>query len=143
MALGDVDGDGDLDMASPDFGQQKRLYLNLQRQLHAPVAPQIGQPYSLDAYMRHGTSNVANFAVTYLSTAPGSIASLFGTIGLDLAQAVPFPTMIVPQPSGVGSVGFTVPNAPSLAGQAIYSQSALIAYPYDLRLSNVVADVIQ
>ena len=146
VVLADVDSDGDLDIVAANWqanGQQNRLYFNLQRQLHAPTAPQIGQPYSLDAYMRYGTSNVANFAVTYLSTAPGSIATAFGTIGLDLAQAVPFPTLIVPQPAGIGSGGFTVPNAPRLVGQAIYSQAMLIAYPYDLRLSNVVADVIQ
>lgn len=109
----------------------------------APTSPQIGQPYTLDAYMRYGTSTVANFSLAYLSTAPDSIASPLGTIGLDLASAVPFPALIIPQPAGVGSVGFTVPNLPSLIGQLIYCQSVLVAYPFDLRLSNVVADVIQ
>jgi hypothetical protein len=42
-----------------------------------------------------------------------------------------------------GSVGFTVPHARSLVGQVIYTQAILIAYPNDLRLSNVVTDVIQ
>ena len=28
--------------------------------VHAPTGPQIGLPYDLDAYMRYGTSSVAN-----------------------------------------------------------------------------------
>ncbi|MFT4844039.1 MAG: hypothetical protein ACJAQZ_001635 [Planctomycetota bacterium] len=40
-------------------------------------------------------------------------------------------------------MGFTVANAPILIGQPTDSQAMLVAYPYDLRLSNVVADVIQ
>jgi predicted nucleotidyltransferase len=147
VALGDVDVDGDLDIVCGnfDFGghRQNRLYLNIQRQLHAPSAPQIGQPYTLDAYMRYGPPGAVNIAAIYLSTAPASIASPFGTIGLDIAAAVPFLPLIIPQPAGVGSVGFTVPNVLSLVGQPIYCQSVLVAYPFDLRLSNVVADVIQ
>lgn len=54
------------------------------------------------------------------SAAPDSIASPLGTIGLALAAAVPLPTMAVPQPAGVGSIGFTMPNMPSLIGQPIY-----------------------
>ena len=58
-------------------------------------------------------------------------------------MAAPFPTLIIPQPAGVGTVGFTVPNVAGLIGQEIYSQALLVAYPNDLRLSNVVRDVIQ
>tara|TARA_R110002072_G_scaffold141664_3_gene286958 strand:- start:73683 stop:75314 length:1632 start_codon:yes stop_codon:yes gene_type:complete len=148
VALADVDGDDDLDMvianAYGGASGQNRLYFNLQRQLHAPTGPQVGQPYSLDAYMCCGTSNIANFALCYLSTAPAAIAMPpFGTLGIDLATAAPFAPLIVPQPIGVGGAGAMVPNQPSLVGQTIYSQAMLIAYPFDLRLSNVVADVIQ
>ena len=147
MALADVDGDGDLDLAATYLPSlvptaQNRLYVNLQRQLDAPTSPQIGQPYSLDAYLRYGPTSTIDLAAIYLSTAPASIASPFGTLGIDPALAVPFPTLVIPQPAGIGSVGFTIPNVPGLIGQVIYSQAMLVAYPNDLRLSNVVRDVI-
>ena len=73
-ALGDVGGDLNLVVGNGmDQSQQSRIYLNLQRQLHAPTAPQIGQPFSLDANMRYGTSAMTDFAaVDFRGTAPGS-----------------------------------------------------------------------
>ena len=145
VTLGDVDADGDLDIACGNGGwvsAENRIDRNLQRQLDAPTSPQIGQPYSLDAYLRYGPTSTIDLAAIYLSTAPASIASPFGTLGIDPALAVPFPTLVIPQPAGIGSVGFTIPNVPGLIGQVIYSQAMLVAYPANLRLSNVVRDVI-
>ena len=151
--VGDLDGDGDLDIVAGNetvsFGPMSNeantttVLLNVQRQLDAPNPPQIGQPYSLDAYMRYGPSSTIDLAAIYLSTAPASVAlQPFGTLGIDPALAVPFPTLVIPQPAGVGSAGFTIPNVPGLIGQVIYSQAMLVAYPANLRLSNVVRDVI-
>ena len=73
----------------------------------------------------------------------GYAIEITGTLGIDLTQAAPFPTLILPQPAGVGSVSWTLPNVPGLIGQELYSQALLVAYPNDLHFSNVLRDVIQ
>ncbi|MFT6081093.1 MAG: hypothetical protein ACJA0V_002534 [Planctomycetota bacterium] len=125
------------------LAEQNDLYHNLQRQLHAPVEPKIGQLYSLDAYLRYGPASTIDLAAVYMSTGAASIVvSGLGTLGIDPVMAVPIPLLTVPQPAGVASVSFTVPNMPSLIGMTLYSQSVMVAYPSGLRLSNVVRDVI-
>jgi len=62
--------------------------------------------------------------------------------GLALAQTVSLPLLPIPQPSGVGSVSFTVPNAPALVGAPLYAQALVVPFPLPARLTNVTADVI-
>ncbi|MCK5944879.1 MAG: VCBS repeat-containing protein [Planctomycetes bacterium] len=143
LVTGDVDNDGDADVIVGN-ALQNRLYVNLLRQLHAPTAAQLGQPYHLDAYMRYGEPSAVDLAAIYVSNVPASIPmSSLGTVGIDPSMAVPFPVAVVPPPQGVTSVTFTIPNQPSLVGLELHSQAALVGYPDDLRLSNVVFDVIQ
>ena len=47
-----------------------------------------------------------------------------------------------PQPAGVGSVSFTVPNVPLFVGISVYGQAVLVPQPFPARLTNVTADVI-
>ncbi|MEZ6038540.1 MAG: VCBS repeat-containing protein [Planctomycetota bacterium] len=149
VALADVDGDHDLDLVVGDVfgvpnGPQNHLLLNLQRQLHAPSPMQVGQPWFLDAYLRHGPASTLDLAVIYLSTAPASIPlGALGTLGIDPAQAAPFPLLTIPQPAGVEQLAWGVPNVPGLVGVEVFCQAALVAYPSDVRLSNVVREVIQ
>ena len=146
LALGDVDGDGDLDVVFgnwPGPSPSDRLDFNLQRQIDAPQAPRIGQTYSLDAYARYGQPSLVDIAVPYLSLATASIPlPPFGTLGIDPTQMLALPPILIPQPAGVGSVSVAVPNDPGLIGLPIYMQALLVPYPLPARLSNVVSDVV-
>ena len=48
----------------------------------------------------------------------------------------------MPQPAGVGSVSYTLPDLPVLAGGAVYAQVLLVQHPTQTRLTNVTADVL-
>ena len=65
----------------------------------------------------------------------------YGTFGLDPFQMVPLPVVPIPQPAGVGSVSFPVPDDRSLLGATVYAQSLLIQFP-SAHLTNVTADVV-
>lgn len=146
VAAGDVDGDDDLDLVFGTYYvyRPNHVDFNVQRQLHAPAAPQLSLPYHLDAYLRYGPPSSVDLAAIYVSTGPASVPlPPFGTLGIDLGQAVGVPTLVIPQPVGVGSGSVVIPNSAGLIGQTIYSQAVLIAAPNDVRLSNVVVDVIQ
>ena len=148
--LGDVDSDGDLDVV---FGNRHphvpawaldAVYFNLQRQLHAPVEPQIGQTYTFDIYARYGPPRNADLALPYVSTAPASIpVAPFGVLGIDPVQAVPLPWVVIPQPAGIASASVFVPNDPALIGLSAHSQALLLQPPLQTRLTNVTVDVIR
>ncbi len=141
-ALGDVDGDADLDIV---WGGQRSLVLdfNLQRQLDAPLLMRSGRTYTLEVYARYGPPSVADVAVPFISTGTALIPlPPLGTLGLDPTQMLALPVFVIPQPAGVGSVSLSVPNLPGLVGVTIYSQALLMQDPYARRLTNVAADVI-
>jgi hypothetical protein len=137
LAAGDVDHDGD-----PDLVTAGRLYTNLLRQLHAPSAPQVGQPYLLDAYSRYGPPAVFDVAVVVLSTNRVSVpVSPFGLLGVE--PMLQLPAVVIPQPAGVGTVAWTPPNVPGMVGMPLYSQALVVPWPFDARLTNVVGGVVQ
>ena len=60
-----------------------------------------------------------------------------------ISPEAPVPVVPSDQAGVGGSVTFTVQGMPGIVGLDLYAQPMLVAYPNDLRLSNVVRDVIQ
>ena len=135
VTLGDVDGDGDLDVLVGNYLQQNKLFLNLLRQLDTPLLPRVGQQLTLDVYARYDPST----SLVALPVVSGSPAAFplphTGAATLDPARTAALHPIPIPAATGMASANYAVPNLPSLVGAPIHAQALLLPPVRELRLN--------
>lgn len=118
--IGDVDRDGDLDVAGGTV-----LLSNLKRQLLAYEQPTIGTTWSLDVVQRPVGASFGAIVVGLTELAPG-VSTPFGTLRIDPLTAVLTPAVAVLQPEPVEAWSLALPNSPSLQGTALFAQHVAV-----------------
>ncbi len=129
LALGDVDGDGDLDALIGYDETEPSLLSNLSRQLAWRGIPRVGKPLTLDLF---GPSLGAWFLGVSLGTASVPIPPL-GTLRLDPAS-FSFVSAALLDAQGRASITFPVPANASLIGASVYWQAVVVG---PARLTNL------
>jgi hypothetical protein len=142
LALGDVDGDGDVDVVRGSDWLQSTLLINHHRQVWAPRLARISSTWSVELSAQAGYATAAQAAVPLLAPAAARIVLPFGTLGLDPGAMVILPTVSLPAPAGTATIPLPIPGSPALVGLTLYVQALMVHAPAQAALSNVLAETI-
>ena len=133
VALGDIDGDEDLDMVFAMVWKRSFILTNMHVQIDAPRFAIPSREFILDFYAKPGYGTSFHVAVPVLSPAlaptPLSVPP-YGKFYLDPNGLIGLPWVAIPPWSGKGTLRFTVPDDPSLVGQTLYTQALIIELPW-------------
>ncbi len=146
LALGNVYGDGDLDIVLGNSGPN-RLYTNLHHQLGTPFFAVLSQSYDIEFHAKPGYGTAAHTGTVVLGLglahSPLSLPPL-GSFYL-APPLLALPPIAIPQSTGMGTLSLPIPGIPSLVGVALYSQALVVnqANPADARFTGYVVDVIR
>jgi hypothetical protein len=143
IALGDVDDDGDLDLAVGNQGSTDRLLVNHVRQFSAPLLARVGHPYDLKIDVRFAAPVSVDAALPFLSTGTATIPlPPYGNLRLDPLRMVPLPLVQVSPAAGGGVTSIDIPNVPGLVGVPLFAQAVLLRQGAPVRLTSRTGDVI-
>ena len=136
LALGDIDGDRDLDLVGGDLDplnvrllSTNRIYLNLHRQIEARLLPVLGRTYEVEVHAEPGYASGQRFAVIAFAFAlldpPVSSPPLQGTLFLQ-GPLMTLPLVTIPLAEGRAEVQLAVPDEASLVDLTFYTQAAIL-----------------
>jgi hypothetical protein len=143
FAVGDIDGDQDLDLLRGSDWNFSSVLVNHHRQIAAPRLAKIGTTWSLEVSGHAGYATATQLVVPFLAAAPGSVPlPPWGKLGLDLGSLTVMTPLALPAPSGVGSLPLPIPNDGALVGNQLFWQALVLhtLNPADARFSNVLAE---
>ncbi|MFO1076573.1 MAG: VCBS repeat-containing protein [Planctomycetota bacterium] len=132
--VGDMDGDGDEDIAS--IGVRR----SLRRQLSQVLAPRVGMHGELRLDARTdvaGFTPLCSLMIAAAPAAPPVALGSLGTLRIDMVSAFVHSTR---QVAGTGTVRYSVPNSTGMLGVSIYAQAICChdPSPSTWRLTNAV-----
>lgn len=131
VAVGDVDGDGDIDAFVAGFplpiARDQLLYRNHHRQTSVPTQPSPGQDLRVVVSRQPGYATSYGLALPALGPVAGlPLPTPFGAFHIDPGDVLALPFVSLPGPVGEGEVRLAVPANPALSGTRVRVQALLL-----------------